>query len=349
LHGAMWYSIKLRDDTSLAWELHEKYCGFLKDENIHGWIDCCHGVGHALTFFGPRSDVKSSKQLTITEAASACEAQPYGDYRCAACCLDGIFHESANQMGNLSVYWASSDTKLLGKLSELDAKDPLTASMFRMCMQVDYMPFFCYRWQNFGSSALPQGHKGYIATCLEGVGTSLAGKGDAFKIMHEAGCVGGPSGTSYGKSDKITMDAQTKDLCSSLTEKSYSLWLACAYGVMHATSHFIFDAGYYAPVFRKDLYQHMVVPACKGFEDELAKLLCLCELYDGFAAATVVQDPSFLQALNLPLKSITGNPGAHAEAAQARKDAISHFSAYNSSLVTNPSKRPFALSWRGAR
>ena len=102
---------------------------------------------------------------------------------------------------------------------------------------------------------------------------------------------------------------------------------------MNAEAHIVFDLGSYAPTSRPALYGKFIAPQC-GFDDSLAQLVCLCEVYDGFAGAQLMTNSTFLNALNKPMSDSEKKSSAD------MRWANNHFYTYNKSLVTKPSQQP---------
>merc|ERR1711988_204648 len=130
-------------------------------------------------------------------------------------------------------------------------------------------------------------------------------------------------GVSAGLALEPTSASLVQSTCASIEQHSYGLWLACSYGNLNAQSHNIFDVGSYAPLSRPELYGTYIQPLCV-FDDDLAQVLCECELYDGFAIASLVANSTFLEALNKPKSKVLSDSKGRA----SRNWAIKHFKAY---------------------
>jgi len=280
--------------------MQKKLCSWIQPHDYHMWIDCGHGIGHAIAYWAPRGTMTPA--LSATQAVSVCRQEPYDEFRVQAACADGIFHEIFESdmlqnwgLRNGKVTQTSAARSTSGILAATAVKEraPIDeTALLASCAELESHAFYCYSWQGFLDTD----------RCLTEMPIATT------PVRKLAGCMA--SAGIRLSADTLAEGAMLS--CAPLRNTSYSLWLACHYGPTSKLSIGFGADGAWAPKYRAYTWNETVVPECAGYDDEFARLLCQNEIWDEFSVASVLMDnTTFLEAaIALPTDEVLAGTSA---------------------------------------
>jgi len=296
--------------------MQKELCSWIAPHDYHMWIDCGHGIGHAIGYWAPKGTMTPA--LSAIEAVAVCAREPYSEFRVQAACADGIFHESfeSDMLKDWGLQNGKAKRASAGTASSADSSaDVLAATeedvpvdetaLLASCAELESHSFYCYSWQGFLTTE----------RCLSEMPIATT------PVRKLAGCMA--SAGIRLQADTLAEGAMLS--CAPLRNMSYSLWLACQYGPTSKLAIGFGADGAWAPRYRAYTWNETVVPECAAYDDEFARLLCQNEIWDEFSVASVLMDnATFLEAaIALPTDEVLAGTSARVASVVAmRADAM---------------------------
>jgi hypothetical protein len=289
IHGAVWGLIEQRHRLDDMWEYFDASAGFIRGDARsrakvgtgemppltagHSiWIQACHGVGHALTWWAPTGSTETSG-LSATSMVDYCLQRGSAGIRsalddtCSAACTSGMFHEA-------------STAGILHSIAN-DAPHP--------CANLERHTLFCYAVSPAQS----------FTHCYE-LSASL---------RNQAGCV---AALGIPDSFRIERSEIASPICAEVRSRSVALWLACGYGAAWWYSMMKVHASTtmgHSPAMGHS--GRSVAARCIGTwpHDEFAREICIQEASVVFSSAFLLDDLEFLTQLNFPAEFLATHEG----------------------------------------